>query len=198
MWTHSSPNKPNLRMYLFSWMKIKVEEAEEKGVIKPVEKIKLEDEEKKQFKRGISYDDFSTNPMVVAFVAKQNVDNAKVQERLKFSNYLYNPLSRSFKSVVRITALVLKAVKSFKKFRILKLVKQGKLNKESLKEFDVKPIKFSVFTASISTVQDDDHSNQEKKEVLKNDSPSFFTSKYGKLSNIGIILTEEDLDAALT
>ena len=62
----------------------------------------------------------------------------------------------------------------------------------------MKPVKFSVFTASISTVQNDDQSNQVKKEVLKKDSPSFFTSKHGNLSDRKIILTEEDLDAALT
>ena len=119
------------------WMKLRVEEAVENGIIKPVEKIRLEDEEKKPFKKGIAYEDFSTNPMVVAFASKQNIDNEKIQQRLQFSKYLYNPLLRSFRSVVRITALVLKAVKCFKKMRISKLVKQGKVEKDALKEFDV-------------------------------------------------------------
>ena len=36
------------------WMKLPIEEAEKVGVIKPVEKIKLEDEEKEDFTNGIT------------------------------------------------------------------------------------------------------------------------------------------------
>ena len=191
------------------WMRLRVEEAVENGIIKPVEKIRLEDEEKKPFKKGIAYEDFSTNPMVVAFASKQNIDNEKIERRLQFSKYLYNPLLRSFRSVVRITALVLKAVKCFKKLRISKLVKQGKLEKDALKEFDVKPINFEVFAVineenNIEEVEDIYAANnqpvqdEDRCEKVKNDLHSFFTSNCGKLSDLGIILTDEELDAALS
>ena len=145
-------------------MKLKVEEAVKEDIIKPVEKIKLEDEDKKLFKKGIAYEDFSTNPMIVAFATKHNINNEKTQQRLEFSKYLYNPLLRSFRSVVRITALVLKAVKRFKKMRISKLVKQGKLDKDALKEFDVTPIKFSVFATT-----HEDNNNVEKDTGINGD-----------------------------
>ena len=61
---------------------------------------------------------------------------------------MYNPLHRSFKSVVRITALVLKAVRLFKIKRVLGLIRDGKADKKVLEEYDVPPVKFTVFTAT--------------------------------------------------
>ena len=161
------------------WMKLEIKEAEEKGVIKHVDQIKLEDEEKKVFKKGINYEEFTTNPMVIAFTAKSKVENSKVEERLEFSRYLYNPLLRSFKSVVRITALVLKAVKCFKKLRIFRLNKNGKMDESALNEPDTKQIKFTVFNANSVMGHKD-------AKVCR------------KLSDLGIIITEEDYDAALS
>ena len=63
------------------WMKLEVKQAEEQGVIKPVEMIKLEDEEKKAFKKGITYDDFTLNPMIVALSARHGIDQEKIQQR---------------------------------------------------------------------------------------------------------------------
>ena len=139
------------------WMKLEVKQAEEQGVIKPVEMIKLEDEEKKAFKKGITYDDFTLNPMIVALSARHGIDHEKIQQRLEFSEYLFNPLLRSFKSVVRITALVLKAVRLFKRKRIQGLIRDGKVGEEALKESDVPPAKFTVF-AVIAAIPSNDSS----------------------------------------
>ena len=157
------------------WMKLEVKEAEEKGVIKHVDQIKLEDEEKKVFKKGINYEEFTTNPMVIAFVAKNRIEKSKIDERLEFSRYLYNPLLRSFKSVVRITALVLKAVKCFKTLRISRLIKNGKMDESALDKPDINQTKFTVFNAN--TVIGDENSKM-----------------YRKLSDLGIIISEEDYD----
>ena len=177
------------------WMKLEVEEAVEKNIIKPVEKIKLEDEEKKVFRKGITYEDFSTNPMIIALSAKHKIDKTKVQQRAQFSNYIYDPLSRSFGSVVRITALVLKAVKIFKMKRIVKLIKKEKCDETELEKFEITPIKFSIFYASMSAPEQ----KPDQKEKIKNETKThFFNSNCGKLSDLGIILTEEDIDTALT
>ena len=137
------------------WMNLEVDEAKKQGIIKPVEMIKLEDEDKKVFKKGITYDDFSLNPMIIAFSVNSKMDKVKIQERLEFSEYLYNPLLRSFRSLVRITALVLKAVKIFKKRRTMKLIKDGKLSVEALDEFDISPVRFTVFSNQPALVEGD-------------------------------------------
>ena len=49
-----------------------------------------------------------------------------------------------------------------------------------------------IYDANSQSLQDED-----KCEKVKNDLHSFFTSNCGKLSDLGIILTDEDLDAAL-
>ena len=94
------------------WMKLEVEEAIKSGVIRNVEDIKLDNESRKAFKEGVHLDS-SLN-----YAANQTQDDprylvTKTIERDKFSNYIFPPLKRSFRGFVRITALVLLAVKKF-------------------------------------------------------------------------------------
>ena len=94
------------------WMKLEVEEAIKSGVIRNVEDIKLDNESRKAFKEGVLLDS-SLN-----YAANQTHDDprylvTKTIERDKFSNYIFPPLKRSFRGFVRITALVLLAVKKF-------------------------------------------------------------------------------------
>ena len=79
--------------------------------------------------------------------------------------------------------------------RIVKLIKEGKCDETELEKFKIAPIKFSVFSASLSAPE----LKPDQIEKMKNETKThFFNSNCGKLSDLGIILTEEDIDTALT
>ena len=93
------------------WMNLEMEEAKKLGIIKTVEEIKLTNEEKKVFKKGIVYDTFEeADPTVFSVTKIASFDKQKTKARQDFSKYIFPPLKRSFKSLVRITALVLAAI----------------------------------------------------------------------------------------
>ena len=103
------------------WMKLSIQKAQKAGLIKTVEDIKLTNDKKKTFKEGTAYDTFDDTEQGIFAVAKIDVKNhKKIFERQMFSSYLYPPLKRSFKSVIRITALVLLAVAKLKRLLIRK------------------------------------------------------------------------------
>ena len=80
------------------WMKMSIDKANEKGVIKSIENIKLSNEKKKVLKEGIVYDTFDEiNEGVFAVAHVGRIDQEKTKQRLIFSNYIYPPLKRSFK-----------------------------------------------------------------------------------------------------
>ena len=83
-------------------------------MINNIEDIKLNNESKKVFKEEVFLDS-SLNHMV-NFVADdpRYLVPKKMLEREMFLDYVFPPLKRSFKSIVRITGLVLLAVKKFK------------------------------------------------------------------------------------
>ena len=146
------------------WMKLSMEEAKERGVIKTVEDIKLSNEKKKTFKEGIAYDTFEENDQGVFAIAKVDVTNhKKMFERQVFSNYIYPPLKRSFKSVVRITALVLLAAAKFKRLLLRKKIERGEQTKLALKVLDFPPAKFKVFNHQMSNVDIDDKEDSDSK-----------------------------------
>ncbi len=118
--------------------------AESENIIKPAQAIKLEDEEKKVFKDGIIFDEFSDDPSVFALTPKIKIDKKKLTERCVFAKYLFNPMNRSFRPVVRITALVLKAVRLFKIGRIKSLIKRGEASNEDLEKLQPAPVQFSL------------------------------------------------------
>ena len=83
----------------------------------------------------------------------------KMVEREVFTDYLYSPLKRSFSSLVRITALVLRACRKFM------LLWKGRMTKPSeLEKYSVKLVKFRVFTIAKQVaskkicLRDDEHS----------------------------------------
>ena len=68
-------------------------------------------------------------------------------ERLHFSNYIYNPLKRSFKSTVRITSYVLLAVAKFKKLLMKKKIERQQCEEKELKSLDFPPARFKMFSS---------------------------------------------------
>ena len=131
-------------------MKSSITKAQSDGIIKTVEDIKLTNDKKKTFKEGIAYDVFDETDHNIFAVAKVDEKNHnKIFERQSFSNYLYPPLKRSFKSTVRITALVLLAVAKFKRFLIKKRIERGEQTKLALRAVDFPPIRFKVFNHQI-------------------------------------------------
>ena len=131
-------------------MTLPTEKAKEIGVIRSVEDIKISNEMRSEFKEGIVYDAFEPNdPAAFAFAASSKFDEKKTFQRQVFSNYIYPPLKRSFKSVVRITALVLVATRKFKKLVILKRIRENQIDASELKRLDFHPAKFTVFNCQI-------------------------------------------------
>ena len=72
-----------------------------------------------------------------------------MQERQSKADYLYSPLLRSFKSCVRITALVLVAVSKFKRLTLVKQIERQEKPASALKLLDFPEAKFSVFNGQV-------------------------------------------------
>ena len=125
-------------------MKLPIKEAEEKGFIKSVQKIKLDNDSKNVLKEGVLFnapdnEQLEDGCFAVSVINSVNID--KMVEREVFTDYLYSPLKRSFSSLVRITALVLRACRKFM------LQRKGRMTKPNeLEKYNVKPAKFSIFT----------------------------------------------------
>lgn len=125
-------------------MRLPYEKAVEKGVIKSVKSIKLSNDEKKVLKEGIVFDAFDSDVYNVAAVINA-INVQKVAQFEAFSNYLYAPLKRSFRSFVRIISIVFRAVRSFKIKRIQARIQSGKSNPSELNKFKNEPIKHTIF-----------------------------------------------------
>ena len=99
-------------------MQRSLKEARKEGIIKHIEDIKLNNENKKKVKDGIVFDDFdeSTDKVGVFAVIKLTKDDFKnIADCEISSNYLYPPSKRRFRYVVRITSYVLLAVTVWKR-----------------------------------------------------------------------------------
>ena len=140
------------------WMNMSMKKAKEIGVIKHVDEIKLTNDKKKTFKEGIIFDTFDdTGDAAVFGVAKiGKIDKMKVAVREVKAEYLFPPLKRSFKSLVRVTALVLVAISKFKKLLIKKQIERGEKSKLDMKALDFKPPIFTVFQCSSKPDLDED------------------------------------------
>ena len=133
----------------FKWMQGSIEQAKLDGIIKSVEDIKLNNENKKIVKEGIMFDTFDKSEDGSAFAVvnlRSKFDTNKLVEREISSQYLYSPLRRNFLSVVRITAMVILAARKFKKLLYLKRIRNKEMEKEKLKELDFEPPMFSIFS----------------------------------------------------
>ena len=138
----------------FEWMRDTLENANKDGIIKSVDDIKLTNEKKKTFKEGIAYDSFDeVDQGIFAVKQVEKIDGKKMEERLLISKYLYHPLTRSFKSLVRITALALLAWVKFKRKLIKMKIESGEITTAELKELNFPPAKFSVFNHKVEEVK---------------------------------------------
>ena len=199
------------------WMKEPVENAIEKGILKKTSDIILDNEKKKVFKEGVVYDSLEDNvfgkinKVETIFDEKyktellvNTLNLKKVAERENFSMYIYPPLKRSFIPTVRIIAMVLLAVKKFKKGRLLALTKKGKNVKNQLSDLNFKPVKFRAFPLVVGVdvptrLEDllaESESKDEVKKVILSDT---FGNKVKVEDNSfrNILLSEEALSAAL-
>ena len=128
-----------------AWMRESVEYALEKGIIKSTRDIILDNEKKKVFKQGIINDFFDSNLIEDYYV--NTIDVKKVVEITISSNYLFDPLKRSFRPTVRIYALVILATKRWKKKWLLTKFKKGQVTKSDLMKTNFSPVKFQVFSS---------------------------------------------------
>ena len=64
----------------------------------------------------------------------ERINKEKMEERLLLSEYLYNPLKRSFKAVIRITAMVILANTKLMKILIRSRIREGTLTSQRYTE----------------------------------------------------------------
>ena len=132
------------------WMNLSIQDAINAGVIKSVDKIKLDNDSKKAFKEGVLLDSS------LSYVTNQIPDDPefsiakKILERETFSGYVFPPLKRGFRSFVRITGLVLLVSKKFKQGMVAARSKRNLpvSDGSTMESFDDPPVKFSVFMDS--------------------------------------------------
>ena len=137
------------------WMKKSYEEAVADGVIKPVKDIKLSNDAKKTMKEGVIFDTFDNDESNLAVAQINTIDVEKVAQREAFSKYIFPPLRRSFRPMVRIVSMVLLAVKKFKIMGIRRRVQEGKADAKELEKIETKsPAKFTVFTSKAKEALD--------------------------------------------
>ena len=127
------------------WLREPHAAAVENGIIKSVHDIKLSNEAKKVMKEGIIFDQFEADDTMVAVANINVIDVRKVAEREAFAEYIYPPLKRSFRSLVRITSLALLAVRKFKELVLKSRIKAGKAVEADLDKLKPKTIKFTAF-----------------------------------------------------
>ena len=90
------------------WMKLTVAKAIAQGSIKPAMELRVNDEEKDDFKDGII---FEKVPEVLTRGHTLNQDRiSKIEERAQFSQYVVLPTKYSFKLSFRVTMLVIKFI----------------------------------------------------------------------------------------
>ena len=150
-------------------MRCSITKAKELGVVKSVEDIKLTNDERKIFKKELVYDEFedhTTNTFAVVKVNKIDVQKMKVL--IVFSNYIFDPVKRSFKSLVRITALVIVASKKFKRLLLRKQIARGEKCVEDLKQIDFPEPRFSMFSTQeqVSTQQNPNQTTKISADLL--------------------------------
>ena len=105
--------------------------------------------------------------------------------------YIYPPLKRSFKSTVRIIALVLVASRKFKKLLVLKQIERKEKAKDALKELDFQEQKFTVFN-----IQDEGTGLDIKTYRYCHQTNNWSTENWSNIEAKFIRLTDEQLSAA--
>ena len=96
------------------WMRGEISDAVDKGILTPISRLRLNDEEEEDFKKGVVY---GKTPEILTrghptVLINTRVENVK--SRAEFSNYLLSPTKYKFEKVIRIYATVFRFIKSFK------------------------------------------------------------------------------------
>ena len=96
------------------WMRGEISDAVDKGILTPISRLRLNDEEQEDFKKGVVY---GKTPEILTrghptVLINTRVENVK--SRSEFSNYLLSPTKYKFEKVIRIYATVFRFIKSFK------------------------------------------------------------------------------------
>ena len=92
------------------WMEKSIEEAVEEEVLKPAADLRLNDEDEREYGKGII---FEKTPEILIHGHSVNVSDRakKMAERAEFSKYLIMPTRYSFDKIVRIVGLVFKFIR---------------------------------------------------------------------------------------
>ena len=106
------------------WMKGSIEDAVEKGILKPAKDLIMNRDEEDDFKKGFVFE--KGHEILTRGHLALPVKIQKVRERIQATDYLFNPAKFSFDKSVRILSIVFRFVKSFK-------CRKGKLSKSSHK-----------------------------------------------------------------
>ena len=145
------------------WMRLSLEEAIKTGIVTRLKDINLQGEKKEDFKKGVSVDPgFEVINKGHNIVTMSQADQNKVSQRLAFSNYIFPPLKRKFTSVVRITSIVLTAVRMFKKLLIKAQIRKGLKTSDDLKVLNPPPVKFVAFPTIVGKDVEDKMKTVEK------------------------------------
>ena len=175
------------------WMKLSIDKAIESGVIKTAGDIKLSNDEKKVFKKELVYDTFEEENLGTFAVRRvEKLDKKEIEERIRFSNYIYPPLKRSLQPTVRVIALVMLACKIFKKRLLLKQIERKEKTKDDLKELDFPEQKFKVFTIEAESI-----GLSTKSYKFCHQTNNWSTEEWSNNEAKLIRLTDEHLSAAL-
>jgi len=129
------------------WMQRSLEEAMNEEIIKHIENIKLNNENKKKVKDGIVFDLFDASDDQAGVFGVCNLakdDYMKVADCKVLSNNLYPLLKRKFTSVVRITSYILLAVTRWKKKLYLKQIERQERDSADLEKLEFKEPTFSL------------------------------------------------------
>ena len=141
------------------WMTMSIEDAQKTGILKNTKDIILDNELKKELRKGANFDDFEQADHVVS-----HIDVKRVAEVENGSNYLYSPLKRTFRSVVRIHAYVILACRKFKRKIFLAKAKRGeKLSDGTTPEqLNFPPPKFVSFPIIVTTSHEENLNNSKQ------------------------------------
>ena len=91
-----------------AWMKWKAGQAIAQGCIKPATELRINDEDKDDFKEGVVFERFPELLTRGHTLNKERIN--KMEKRAKFSNYLVLPTKFNFKLSFRVIMLVIKFI----------------------------------------------------------------------------------------
>ena len=173
------------------WMRGEIDDAITEGILTPVEKLRVSDEDEETYRDGFVFEksqEILTRGHSVSLLSR--VDQVKL--RAESAKYLLSPSKYKFVKTVRIMGMVFRFLKSFKclkerfarkkestKFQMFVTLKASKssIDEESNEEEnDIEEVKLVATTAIITIRNDDD-----KKQVLEVFDKNYIESNVKKL-----------------